>query len=63
MAGIARNVVLVAGIANCQLAAATPAANETGKQRVTVPRRAVMFAVGDIVAVISWIASERPQVT
>ena len=50
MAGVTGNAMLGAGIAQRQLAAATPAANEASEQRVAVLRRAMMFAVGDVVA-------------
>src|ERR1700730_10432689 len=48
--GIARNVMLGAGVADHQLASATPAADKAGDQSVAVLRRSVMSARGHVVA-------------
>ncbi len=49
-AGIARNVVLGARVADGQLAAAAPASKKAGEQRVAVFGRSVMPACGHVVA-------------
>src|SRR5882724_11290345 len=48
--GIARNVMLGAGVADRQLASTTPAADKAGEQSVAVLRRSVMSACGHVAA-------------
>lgn len=51
------------GVADRNLAAAAPAANEPGEQGIAVLGRSVMPARGNVVAAIARIASARSQLT
>ncbi len=63
-AGIARNVVLHAGIARCQLASAPLATNEADNQSVAMLGRSVMpTCVGTLSFIILRIAPARSQLT
>ena len=49
-AAVARNMALHAGVPECELATAAPAADQTGQQRVTMLGRAVIPTGGNVVA-------------
>src|SRR5438445_2925725 len=49
-AGVARDMVLHAGVPECELAAAALAPDQTGQQRVTMLGRTVMLTAGNVVA-------------
>ena len=55
--------MLHAAVAERQLAAAAPAADQAGKQRITVLGRAMMPARGDVAGTLVRIASNLSQLT
>ena len=62
-AGVARDIVLRARVANRQLAAATAAAHQAGEQGIAVLRRTMVPACGTLLLTILRIASARSQST